>query len=517
MNRFWYVVMRPIIEEINARYIVEVGSEKGTNTRNILEYCIENNSHMSAIDPFPQFDVDKFKEEYKEKFEIYTELSLSRLPLLKDYDVILLDGDHNWYTVYNELKIIEKNFENKKFPIVFLHDVGWPYARRDLYYNPENIPEFFRQTYKKLGISPGETNLKGKGGLNVGYNNAIYENNPKNGVLTAIEDFIKESNLNFSFVTINAFFGLGILFPKNNKLEKLVDNIIQSSNLLTVIEDERIDLTIANNDSKIENVSLKQNLDKTSTRLEHYKNNLSKKEVQLNLKKNQLAHAENRIESSNEEIKEMMHKNDKLKSRISELKYELEYKSNQGRSLKQRLISRFHGLYILIHRNNNGIKNTLLNIKGYNAIKNNNLLDLGYYLKTNSDIRLSGKDPIIHYIYHGFKEGRNPSPIFDGNYYSKKYPDIKKLNPLVHYSLYGKAEGRVTTKNHQINKIKSHKVNKNPVYVSQYSGYNPDYPGINTVFFSHNLKMQGAQSSLFEIVVGLKNKGIVNPIIYFTY
>ena len=531
MNRFWNVVLRPIIEEIEPKYIVEVGSENGQNTKNILEYCVENNSRMTAIDPFPQFEIDEFKSAYKEKFEIYKELSLSRLPLLEDYDVILLDGDHNWYTVYNELKIIEKGFENKKFPLVFLHDVGWPYARRDLYYNPENIPDFFRQSYKKLGMAPGETNLKEEGGLNVGYKNAIYQNNPKNGVLTAIEDFINESDLELSFMSVNAFFGLGILFPKNDKLEKIIENIIQNSNLLSVMEDERIKLTIFNSESKSENISLKQSLKKNTTRLNVFKKNLTQKEIQINLKKIQILKAENRINSLNEEVKEIKQKNSELKSENNELKsendelksvndelisnkYEYEYKINKNRPLKQRLISRFHNIYILTRRNNNGIKNSLLNIKSYNTIKKNNLLDIGYYLKNNSDIRLLGQDPIIHYMYHGYKEGRNPNPGFDGNFYSKKYSDIDKLNPLVHYSLYGKAEGRKPKRDHALNKIKSHDVIKAHVDQYKFSGFDPDYQGINTLFFSHNLKMQGAQSSLFDIVIGLKNKGIVNPIIF---
>lgn len=211
MNRFWDILMLPIIEGIKANYIVEIGSDTGINTRNILEYCIDHDARMTAIDPLPGFDVDEFKAEYGDKFEIYKELSLSRLPLLKDYDVIIIDGDHNWYTVYNELKTIERQFKGKKFPLIFLHDVCWPYGRRDLYYNPENIPETQRQPYKKLGIYPGQSNLREKGGLNIGLNNAIYENNPQNGVLTAIEQFIDESELEFSFETIEAFFGLGIL------------------------------------------------------------------------------------------------------------------------------------------------------------------------------------------------------------------------------------------------------------------------------------------------------------------
>ena len=44
-------------------------------------------------------------------------------------------------------------------------------------------------------------------------------------------------------------------------------------------------------------------------------------------------------------------------------------------------------------------------------------------------------DPLDHYIYHGWKEGRTPSSKFDGEYYLDRYPDVKasKMNPLVHY------------------------------------------------------------------------------------
>ena len=36
-----------------------------------------------------------------------------------------------------------------------MHDVGWPYGRRDLYYAPEQIPEEFRQPYRRAGHAAG--------------------------------------------------------------------------------------------------------------------------------------------------------------------------------------------------------------------------------------------------------------------------------------------------------------------------------------------------------------------------
>ena len=40
-------------------------------------------------------------------------------------------------------------------PVLILHDVCWPYGRRDLYYVPERIPEEFRQPYAQRGMRPG--------------------------------------------------------------------------------------------------------------------------------------------------------------------------------------------------------------------------------------------------------------------------------------------------------------------------------------------------------------------------
>ena len=124
--------------------------------------------------------------------------------------------------------------------------------------------------------------------------------------------------------------------------------------------------------------------------------------------------------------------------------FEMSYFSNHGRSIRQRLVSIFPSTYILLNRNNNSLKRALTNIKGYKSIKENNLFDIGYYLKNYQDVQVSGADPIMHYLYHGASEGRNPSPNFDSNSYLKSNNDVKrsKLNPLVHYALYGIHEAR---------------------------------------------------------------------------
>lgn len=221
MFHFWDEIMKPVIELKNLKHIVEIGADKGQNTLHILEFCKSNGAKLSSIDPVPQFDVLALKEQYAGHFDLYEDLSLNALPLITDYDVILIDGDHNWYTVYNELKIIEKTFECKDFPVIFLHDTCWPYGRRDMYYAPDNIPTEYRHPYKYLGMIPGQSELCEGGGMNASYNNAIYENTPKNGVYTAIEDFISQSKQALYVHTYNAHFGLTLIVAEKDK--KLYD------------------------------------------------------------------------------------------------------------------------------------------------------------------------------------------------------------------------------------------------------------------------------------------------------
>ena len=122
----------------------------------------------------------------------------------------------------------------------------------------------------------------------------------------------------------------------------------------------------------------------------------------------------------------------------------LEVLNENKTKIIQKIISKFPSLYILINTNETGIKNALINIKGYKTIKKNHLLDISFYLESYPNVRFSGMDPILHYMYHGFKEDKKPNPVFDGDYYLKVYSDVQRsnLNPLVHYSLYGINEKR---------------------------------------------------------------------------
>ena len=213
MHRFWNIIIEPVLTMLEPEVVVEIGSDQGKNTVRLLEFCKNNNAVLHAVDPLPNFDVDALKKQYGRHFVFHQSLSLNAIPRIKAADVFLIDGDHNWYTVFNELKLIEKYAADasRSLPVIMIHDIAWPYGRRDLYYNPETIPDKFRKPYKQKGIRPDSAELLEEGGLNQHLNNSIYENDLQSGVLTAIEDFIKETEQSIELLKLPGLSGLGIL------------------------------------------------------------------------------------------------------------------------------------------------------------------------------------------------------------------------------------------------------------------------------------------------------------------
>ncbi len=77
-------------------------------------------------------------------------------------------------------------------------------------------------------------------------------------------------------------------------------------------------------------------------------------------------------------------------------------------------------------------------------IRASGLFDEKWYLSNNPDVAQAQVDPLLHYLFNGGSEGRDPGPNFSSNDYLDLYKDVKAsgINPLVHYLKYGRTEGR---------------------------------------------------------------------------
>jgi hypothetical protein len=213
MIRAWKHILRPLAEAIDAKSILEIGSEFGTSTQVLLNYLRKTGGHLYAIDPYPDFDVAQFEREYEGLLTFHQQASLHALRQIPMVDLALVDGDHNWYTVYHELKLLEESHgaDPLKLPLTAIHDTGWPYGRRDLYYRPEAVPEEYRHPWAREGVAMGKRGLVGASGMNQTMCNAREEGGPRNGVLTAVEDYLEQSDVSWEMLQIPLYFGITIL------------------------------------------------------------------------------------------------------------------------------------------------------------------------------------------------------------------------------------------------------------------------------------------------------------------
>jgi len=229
--------------------IAEIGAEFGGMSAVLADFVAAEGGRLTSIDPCPKPEFLEWAAG-REHFRHVARPSLEAIGDQAGVDAWLIDGDHNWYTVYNELKQIEAVCRRDSKPLlVFLHDIAWPWARRDLYYAPDQIPAEFRQPYDyDGGVVLGCPELvPNRGFRGMGqFAAAIREGGPRNGVLTAVEDFIDEvrgGGGSIAFAEIPAVFGLGVLFDTNAAWsEDLSGHLIpfHENRLLRSLEENRL-------------------------------------------------------------------------------------------------------------------------------------------------------------------------------------------------------------------------------------------------------------------------------------
>jgi GT2 family glycosyltransferase len=268
MHWFLKLLINPLLDALGPRVIVEIGVELGAVSVPLLRWAQANGAILHAIDPDPTLNVDRLAAEYGEELRFHRRKSLDVLDEIAGVDLALVDGDHNWYTVINELRALERRAgeDGREPPVTLLHDVGWPYGRRDLYYDPRAIPESHRQPHARGGVKPGRAELGA--GLNDHLENALLEDTAANGVLSAVEDFVAESSSPWRTWSIPGLSGMSILasaavLDACAPLRELLDRIDSPAFLRAqceAIEQARIDAELkrANVQRRLAETQLKQ-------------------------------------------------------------------------------------------------------------------------------------------------------------------------------------------------------------------------------------------------------------------
>jgi hypothetical protein len=63
------------------------------------------------------------------------------------------------------------------------------------------------------------------------------------------------------------------------------------------------------------------------------------------------------------------------------------------------------------------------------------LFDGRWYLRKYADVVATGMNPLVHYVRAGAVQGRDPHPLFSHAWYLQQNPEVaaSKKNPLLHY------------------------------------------------------------------------------------
>jgi hypothetical protein len=218
-------ILLPCLDAAGARSVVEVGAFAGDLTRVLVDWAAGAGARVAAVDPSPQEGLVALAREHRE-LELIRETSLAALKAIPLPDAVVIDGDHNHYTVSEELRLIGDRAPGDELPLLLFHDVCWPHARRDDYYAPDAIPAERRLPLAgdAGGLFPGEPGLR-PGGLPYP-RSAAREGGPANGVLTAVEDFVASRD-DVRLAVVPVFFGFGVAWhlgaPYAEELARILD------------------------------------------------------------------------------------------------------------------------------------------------------------------------------------------------------------------------------------------------------------------------------------------------------
>ena len=233
----------------DARDIVEIGAEHGGMSQRLAAYAQARGGRLTSIDPAPQPAFVEWAAGQDHVTHIAAP-SLAALGGIAGADAWLIDGDHNWFTVYHEIGAIDRIARASGRPLLaFFHDVGWPAGRRDQYYAPAQIPPAYRHAFDfEGGVVPGVAGtLPGRGFRGMGHFAwARHEGGARNGVMTAIEDFLTDvhaAGRDLAFAEVPAVFGLGVLFdsqaPWSEALGRMLLPVHENA-LLATLERNRL-------------------------------------------------------------------------------------------------------------------------------------------------------------------------------------------------------------------------------------------------------------------------------------
>jgi hypothetical protein len=234
------------LDRIKPTSVLEIGSETGVFSKRLFDHCEATGAQLVIAEPFPTPELIE-RAVSKSCLHLFAGKSLDLLAQWRcDSEVVLIDGDHNYHTVLGELGLIDEGWRERGVRgVIFLHDVGFPCGRRDCYYDPSAIPEAARHPHRyDRGVTLDSDALIAGGFRGEGaFAWAEHDGGPENGVLTAVEDFMRD-HPDYVYRSVDAVFGLGALTLRDSATDHAVADIFAryDNELVRRLERNRLEL-----------------------------------------------------------------------------------------------------------------------------------------------------------------------------------------------------------------------------------------------------------------------------------
>ena len=94
-----------LLEAVQPASVIEVGADRGDFTELLLDWARGSGARVVAVDPDPPPELLELAERHPE-LTLVRRPSTEALAELDPPDAVILDGDHNYHTVSEELKLI---------------------------------------------------------------------------------------------------------------------------------------------------------------------------------------------------------------------------------------------------------------------------------------------------------------------------------------------------------------------------------------------------------------------------
>lgn len=236
----------PILDAVAPKRIVEIGGEGGQLTELLATWAVEHGATVACVDPVPSQYLRRLDGEGPVR--LVEAKSPDVLEEIGPFDLYVVDGDHNYHVVSGELSAIFGDHEGPA-PVALLHDVAWPAARRDQYYDPADVPQGARWPYDyQRGAVPGEPELQADRGFHGAgaFAYAVDEGGSANGVLTAVEDLLADRP-ELELRRVPCIFGFGAIYaadaPWADAIRAALDPFHENE-LLARMEANRLELYV---------------------------------------------------------------------------------------------------------------------------------------------------------------------------------------------------------------------------------------------------------------------------------